>query len=87
MKVFAAIAATKISPPVAGYVSMTASIAATATVPVDADSISWTGMRRTPTDRSEDHTPQRDAVGIPAQHPPKKQPGRPIDIPQAALAR
>src|SRR6266508_3961507 len=47
-------------------------------------------MRRAPTRRSEDQTPQREAVQRPAQQPERKQPTRPIatakKIPGAAAS-
>src|SRR5713226_8297567 len=73
-------APTNTTPAECGLVVATASSAATPTTRATADSYSWVGTRRVPSHLSEDQRPHRDAVGRPAQHPPKKHPNRPIVI-------
>lgn len=77
-RVYAVMAPTNADPAGCGVPAQTIRRAAKPRPRARVDSSSWVGIRRAPRRRSEDHRPQREAVGRPAQQPPKKQPRRPI---------
>lgn len=80
-RVYAASPPTNATPAGCGEVRSTSASVDRPRIAASADSNSWIGIRRVASVLSDDHKPQRDAVGRPTQQPPKKHPSRPIASP------